>query len=147
MEVRVVATPGHTADSVCFELRSDAPSGSVLTGDTILGRGTTVLTEEAGALGAYLASLERLRGLGPARVLPAHGPTLPDLEAVCDRYLAHRLDRLQKVRTALDTLGPETTVEAVTELAYPEIAPDVRFAAELSVRAQLAYLHERKGDA
>ncbi|BAS17492.1 beta-lactamase-like protein 2 [Arthrobacter sp. Hiyo8] len=51
VEIRVLATPGHTSDSVCFHLPGDGPDGSVLTGDTILGRGTTVLDYPDGRLG------------------------------------------------------------------------------------------------
>ncbi|HSO16959.1 MAG TPA: MBL fold metallo-hydrolase, partial [Arthrobacter sp.] len=53
-EIRVVATPGHTSDSVCFHLPDDGAQGSVLTGDTILGLGTTVLDYPDGTLGDYL---------------------------------------------------------------------------------------------
>src|SRR5690606_29358718 len=54
LEVRVVGTPGHTADSLSFFLPGD---GAVLTGDTVLGRGTTVVAHPDGQLGAYLDSL------------------------------------------------------------------------------------------
>ena len=148
--VTVLATPGHTDDSVCFLLADDSPvgdgdgAGSVLTGDTILGRGTTVIAPPDGSLRAYLASLERLAALGPRLVLPAHGPTLPDLEMVATQYLAHRRQRLTAVRNALDALGPEATVTAVTDVVYVDIDPSVRFAAEYSVAAQLEYLRAQK---
>jgi glyoxylase-like metal-dependent hydrolase (beta-lactamase superfamily II) len=135
--IRVVATPGHTDDSICLHLQSDGTAGSVLTGDTILGRGTTIID---GTLADYLASLEALRALGPATVLPAHGPVLPDLAAICDAYLAHRRKRLDQVRAALATLGTGASVDQVTDLVYAETDAAVRFAAEASVTAQLAYL-------
>ncbi|MBC7442730.1 MAG: MBL fold metallo-hydrolase [Ramlibacter sp.] len=138
--IRVIATPGHTADSVCFQLPADGPKGSVLTGDTILGRGTTIIAHPDGTLDGYLRSLSTLRALGPATVLPAHGPVLPDLRAVCDAYLAHRHERLDQVRRALAALGPDATVEQVTDRVYAHPDAAVRFAAEASVRAQLAYL-------
>ncbi len=77
LRITVMATPGHTADSLSF-LLDDA----VLTADTVLGRGTTVIDTEDGGLGDYLESLHRLRGLGHRTVLPGHGPELDDLEAV-----------------------------------------------------------------
>jgi len=140
--IRVVQTPGHTADSVCFHLPDDGPNGSVITGDTILGRGTSVIVHPDGALGAYLDSLAALRELGPATVLPAHGPTLPSLAATCEEYLAHRRDRLDQLRRALADLGPDASVEQVTDRVYAEANAAVRFAAEASVRAQLEYLRE-----
>src|SRR5690606_18616577 len=64
LEVHVVATPGHTADSLSFLVPGDR---AVLTGDTVLGRGTTVVAHPDGELGAYLGSLDRLHALADAR--------------------------------------------------------------------------------
>ena len=140
VSVQVIATPGHTTDSVSFLLADDGPTGSVLTGDTILGRGTTVIAPPDGSLGSYLDSLRLLAGLGPRFVLPAHGPQLPDLSAVAREYLAHREQRLSAIREVLARLGPAATVGEVTDAVYTDIDPSVRFAAEHSVAAQLAYL-------
>lgn len=148
MVVRVIATPGHTGDSVCFHLPgfSDGEPGgpdAVLTGDTILGRGTTVIAHPDGDLGSYLESLDTLAGLGAVMVLPAHGPALPDLAAVCHQYREHRQQRLDSVRAALLVLGDGATVGQVTDLVYTDIDATVRPAAELSVAAQLQYLRGR----
>ncbi|MFK0038736.1 MBL fold metallo-hydrolase [Paenarthrobacter sp. NPDC090517] len=140
VEIRVVATPGHTSDSVCFHLPDDGPSGSVLTGDTILGRGTTVLDYPDGRLGDYLASLDRLEAIGPATLLPAHGPVLPALDEKCREYRDHREQRLDQIRTALKHLGTGASIAAVTDAVYPDVDPSVRWAAETSVAAQLDYL-------
>ncbi|MDD1477206.1 MBL fold metallo-hydrolase [Arthrobacter sp. H16F315] len=139
-EVRVLATPGHTSDSVCFHLPHDGARGSVLTGDTILGLGTTVLDYPDGTLGDYLASLDRLERLGPATVLPAHGPTLPALDTIVRAYRDHREDRLGQIRSALENLGPHAGVGEVADAVYADVDPAVRSAAELSVAAQLHYL-------
>jgi glyoxylase-like metal-dependent hydrolase (beta-lactamase superfamily II) len=138
--VTVLRTPGHTDDSVSFLLAADGATGSVLTGDTILGRGTTVLAPPDGSLAAYLASLDILAGLGPRLVLPAHGPQLPDLSAVAGAYRAHRQQRLAQICSALDVLGPDAGVPAITDLVYDDVDPAVRPAAEHSVAAQLEYL-------
>ena len=138
--IRVVHTPGHTSDSVSLHLADDGPTGSMLTGDTILGRGTTILDFPDGTLGDYLHTLAVLRAFGPATVLPAHGPVLPDLVAACDAYLRHRQERLDQIRGALAQLGPDASVPAVADLVYADAPAGVRFAAEASVRAQLAYL-------
>lgn len=148
VHVQVLATPGHTADSICFLLRDDvspagSATGSVLTGDTILGRGTTIIAHPDGGLGDYLATLDRLGALGPATVLPAHGPVLPDLGATVEAYRTHRLERLAQVTDALDRLGGNAEVPAVTDAVYTDIDPAVRPAAERSVAAQLAYLRSR----
>jgi glyoxylase-like metal-dependent hydrolase (beta-lactamase superfamily II) len=140
VRIRALATPGHTSDSVCFQLPDDGRQGSVLTGDTILGRGTTMLDYPDGKLGDYLRSLDRLEALGPATVLPAHGPVLPSLEAIARAYREHRHDRLAQIRAALARLGGDATVAAVADAAYADVEPSVRRAAEMSVAAQLDYL-------
>ncbi|SEP70196.1 MBL fold metallo-hydrolase [Arthrobacter sp. OV608] len=140
LEIRVVATPGHTSDSVCFHLPGDGPHGSVLSGDTILGRGTTVLDYPDGKLADYLASLDRLEELGPAVVLPAHGPVLPSLVDIARAYRSHRLERLAQIRAVLDGLGRDAAVGEVTDAVYSDVDRSVRRAAETSVAAQLDYL-------
>ncbi|MET3142002.1 UNVERIFIED_ORG: glyoxylase-like metal-dependent hydrolase (beta-lactamase superfamily II) [Arthrobacter sp. UYEF10] len=143
--VEVLATPGHTSDSVCFHLPHDGPHGSVLTGDTILGRGTTMLDYPDGRLRDYLRSLDRLEALGQAAVLPAHGPVLPSLEAITRAYREHRQERLAQIRAALAGLGGDATVADVADAVYADVDPSVRRAAEMSVAAQLDYLRGLPG--
>jgi glyoxylase-like metal-dependent hydrolase (beta-lactamase superfamily II) len=163
LEVRVVGTPGHTSDSLSFLLPAEH---AVLTGDTVLGRGTTVVAHPDGQLGAYLDSLQRLHRLAEDRevaaVWPGHGPVIDDALAVLDHYLRHRAQRLEQVREALRVLereadgttggttsaaaGPGDVVpvsdlaRAVVERVYADVDPVLWGAAELSVRAQIDYL-------
>jgi glyoxylase-like metal-dependent hydrolase (beta-lactamase superfamily II) len=143
IELVVHAAPGHTADSAAFSVTGPGRS-AVLTGDTILGRGTTVLDGHDGDLGDYLDTLRRLEELGEGRVvLPGHGPELPDLAVVARQYRAHREERLEQVRQALRALGPTATARQVVEHVYADVDPMLWMAAEFSVRAQLAYLRGR----
>jgi glyoxylase-like metal-dependent hydrolase (beta-lactamase superfamily II) len=159
LQVRVVGTPGHTSDSLSFLLPAD---GVVLTGDTVLGRGTTVVAHPDGQLGAYLGSLDRLHALasehGLTGIWPGHGPVIGDALAALDHYVAHRRDRLGQVEAALAQLradgpldGPDPAPglgddlpRRVVEIVYADVDPVLWGAAELSVRAQLAYLAERR---
>jgi glyoxylase-like metal-dependent hydrolase (beta-lactamase superfamily II) len=135
LRIKVMATPGHTADSLSFVL-----DDAVLTADTVLGRGTTVIDKEDGGLRDYMESLQRLRGLGSRAVLPGHGPDLPDLEAVAAMYLAHREERLDQVRGALRALGDDATVRQIVEHVYTDVDEKLWDVAEWSVQAQLDYL-------
>jgi glyoxylase-like metal-dependent hydrolase (beta-lactamase superfamily II) len=140
-ELRVLATPGHTSDSLSFLLTGDAAGPAVLTGDTVLGRGTTVIAHPDGALGPYLTSLRRLAELpGGTAVLPGHGPELPDAPTVAREYLAHREERLDQVRQAVAALGPDATAREVVEQVYADVDRTLWGAAEASVRAQLDHL-------
>lgn len=135
LRITVMATPGHTADSLCF-LVGDA----VLTADTVLGRGTTVIDDEDGSLAAYLESLRRLHGLGARAVLPGHGPDLADLAQVTTTYLVHREERLEQVRAALRALGEDASAKQVVAHVYTDVDEKLWPAAEKSTQAQLDYL-------
>lgn len=139
VRIEVWRTPGHTADSLCFLLPPADSTRAVLTGDTILGRGTTVVAHPDGVLADYLASLHRLSTLTGVTVLPGHGPELPDAGAAATQYLAHREQRLNQVRAVLAEL-PDASPGQVVERVYAEVDRALWPAAELSVRAQLAYL-------
>jgi glyoxylase-like metal-dependent hydrolase (beta-lactamase superfamily II) len=140
-ELRVVATPGHTADSLSLLLTAD---GGLLTGDTVLGRGTTVIAAD-GSLGDYLKTLDELRALadeaGLGVLLPGHGPLLADPAGVLDYYIAHRRERLDQVRAALE--GGARTPAEVVAVVYADVDRALWPAAEQSVRAQLDYLAGR----
>jgi glyoxylase-like metal-dependent hydrolase (beta-lactamase superfamily II) len=137
--IEVMATPGHTGDSLSFVLPE---TGGLLTGDTVLGRGTTVVAHPDGRLGSYLDSLRRLEELAAVRglrdLLPGHGPALADPLSVVRGYLRHRAERLEQVRAAV-AAGARTPREVV-EVVYADVPRSVWPAAELSVRAQLEYL-------
>ncbi|MEJ5914073.1 MBL fold metallo-hydrolase [Pseudokineococcus sp. 1T1Z-3] len=140
----VVAAPGHTADSVCLLLRSPG-AAALLTGDTVLGRGTSVVMHPDGDLGAYLATLARLADVVEREqvdlLLPGHGPVLRAPAQVLARYTAHRLRRVEEV-TAAQRVGARTPSDVV-DVVYPDLADELRPAAERTASAALAYLADR----
>jgi glyoxylase-like metal-dependent hydrolase (beta-lactamase superfamily II) len=142
LRVDVVATPGHTPDSACLLVVQDS---ALLTGDTLLGRGSTVVAHPEGRLADYLDSLRKLRSLVEARqlraVLPGHGPVRDDPAALVDGYLAHREERLEQVRSAI--AGGAADSDALLRTVYADVDPDLLIAARWSLLAQLDYLKER----
>ena len=137
-DIEVVATPGHTGDHLAFRL-SD---GAVLTGDHVLGRGTSVVVHPDGDLEAYLASLRRLHDLGPQALHPGHGPSLTeDPTAVIDFYLAHRAFREAQLRAVL-AVAPATVAELVARL-YADLDRQLWPAATASLSATIAALTAR----
>ena len=142
LRLEVVATPGHTSDSTCFRLL-DEPT--LLTGDTVLGRGTTVIAHPDGVLGPYLDSIARLRELVEEglvdRILPGHGPVIDQPGPVLDYYLEHRQERLDQVRAAVE--AGATTAREVVETVYQDVDQSLWGAAELSVQAQLDHLRDQ----
>lgn len=138
-EIRVVPTPGHSSDSVCFEV-----GDSILTGDTVLGRGTSLIAHPDGRLDDYLNSLLALSRMcadsGVRQLLPGHGPVIDQPSRVVDYYLRHRHERLDQVRKVV--AGGALTASEVVDLVYSDIPLDVRPAAEATVLAQLVYLEQ-----
>lgn len=142
-----MATPGHTSDSMSLLLTGDDGVVRLLSGDTVLGRGTTVITHPDGDLGDYLDSLIRLQDLvadqDVLEILPGHGPVVTDPAACLARYAEHRQERLDQVRAAL-AAGARTPAEVVARV-YADVDRRVWPAAEQSVRAQLAFLEQSGG--
>ncbi|MGH3665968.1 MAG: MBL fold metallo-hydrolase, partial [Egibacteraceae bacterium] len=118
LTLEAVHTPGHASDHLCLRV---AETGVVLTGDHILGRGTTVVLWPDGDMAAYLASLRRLAACDATALYPGHGPVLDDPATVIQTYLTHRLEREQQVLAALGA-GDETPAGVVVRV-YADVEP------------------------
>ncbi|MDN5640439.1 MAG: MBL fold metallo-hydrolase [Actinomycetia bacterium] len=140
-ELLVLDTPGHTADSVCLRLDADSV---MFTGDTVLGRGSTMLDYPDGALEPYIDSLRDLLEQREHSVLPGHGTPGGDLHTRCEALLEHRLDRFEALQELLretdDDIGPSAS--ALARRIYPEVPDAARAAAVKTLKAQLAHLVE-----
>ncbi|WP_312977615.1 MBL fold metallo-hydrolase [Corynebacterium sp.] len=144
--IEVLATPGHTDDSVCFAVHTEGGESStdlegILTGDTIAGRHTTMISETTGDLGDYLESLRLLarRGSG-VRMLPGHGPDRDDTAQLAVKYLQRREYRLRQVTEAVEALGPDATVGQIVDEIYTDVDPVLRDSAKQSTRVALRHL-------
>jgi glyoxylase-like metal-dependent hydrolase (beta-lactamase superfamily II) len=135
VSLTVVATPGHSADHAAFFL--DAERG-LFTGDSVLGRGTSVIDPPEGDLVQYLRSLKRMRDLGPRTIYPGHGPIALGAVAKLDEYIEHRAMREAQVLAALRD-GPRTPEEMVPGI-YAEYPPELHPLAARSVLAHLLKL-------
>lgn len=138
LRIDVVATPGHTSDHLALRLGT----GALLTGDHVLGRGTTVVSHPDGNLSAYLASLRRVLATRANALYPGHGPVLrDDPDAVVRYYLAHREHRLDQVLAVL--ADGATTVDEIVAVVYADHDRAVWPAAAASTRAALDLLADR----
>lgn len=148
-QVEVVATPGHTSDSACFFIWSGVPHESelegIITGDTIAGRHTTMISETNGDLGQYLDTLHMLeeRGSG-VPLLPGHGPDAPDLAPFARKYIDRREYRLQQIRDVWAQHGKDIDLQEMIDLMYDDVDPVLRGAAEQSTRVALRYLESQE---
>lgn len=137
--LRVVFTPGHRFDHVCFLLED---TRTLFAGDLVAGSGTVVIAPPEGDLLDYMASLRRLLALDLRLILPAHGPQIADPRALLEGYLAHREER---ERQALDGLaaGPSTIPGLVARI-YTDVDPQLHPVAALSVEAHLLKLEREE---
>ena len=142
LEVSVLGTPGHTRDSLTFLLPADR---ALLTGDTVLGRGSAGIAHPDGHLGSYLESLRRLSDVagtaGAGWVLPGHGPASPEPATLLADYLEHRQERLALVAAAM--AAGTTGLDELLPVVYPEVPEALRWAARLSLAAQVEFLTDR----
>jgi ribonuclease/clavin/mitogillin len=128
---RALHTPGHAPGHVAF---LDERTGALLAGDMVSTLSTIVIDPPEGDMAAYLASLARLRDLGPRSLFPAHGPPTQGAVAKLDEYLAHRREREALIAAAL----PGPLVE-VTARAYADVPP---FMLPVAARSCLASLEK-----
>jgi glyoxylase-like metal-dependent hydrolase (beta-lactamase superfamily II) len=140
--LRVLRTPGHTADSVCFAY-DDAARGPILfTGDTLLGgRRASALSTLDGALDAYLASLAMLaspRLWEGYRGMPGHGPAIADIVVHARSALEHRRSRLRALRAHL-AAGGSRDPEVIALTRHPD-RPERRKSAAAMIEQELRYL-------
>ena len=135
VRVQVLATPGHSVDSLCYYIESD---GVLFTGDTLLGTGTTTVAD----LGDYRRSLQRLVELPNLKVLcPGHGPLVHDARERLQSYIDHRNMREEQIIKTLRRGGPRTSWEIMLKL-YPDIDTRLHAAADGNVRAHLTQLRQ-----
>ena len=97
--LRILHTPGHSPDHLCF---LDEESRDLYCGDLARAGGSIVIpASKGGNLRQYLDSLRRIRALEPRRLLPGHGPIVDDPAALIDDYLRHRQQREDEIVAAL----------------------------------------------
>src|SRR5215218_559681 len=95
--LRVLATPGHAEDHVCF-LSDD---GVCFSGDLVLGLGSTIVPPGGNSLASYMDSLALLQAQEIELICPGHGPWITDPEAKLVEYVEHRQMRERRLLEAL----------------------------------------------
>jgi glyoxylase-like metal-dependent hydrolase (beta-lactamase superfamily II) len=137
-ELECIATPGHTANHICYAL---IPERVLFSGDHVMGWSTSVIAPPDGDMGDYLASLERLRARNDQIFYPTHGSPIPAPAEWIGQLIAHRRMREEQLRAALGRRA-QTVIELVDQL-YPQIEPGLRAAAAQQVLAHLHHMQSR----
>jgi glyoxylase-like metal-dependent hydrolase (beta-lactamase superfamily II) len=135
--LEAMVTPGHSPDHLAFVV------GDVgLTGDAVLGEGSSLIVPYPGALSAYMRSLERLRGRGFALLAPGHGPPVADVQRKLEEYISHRQERERRLIAALD--AGKRSVDELLDDAWSDAPPALRPAAAATLAAHLDKLAEER---
>jgi glyoxylase-like metal-dependent hydrolase (beta-lactamase superfamily II) len=127
--LRVLHTPGHADDHLCFQL-----DRVLFTGDHIMG-GSSVMVDD---LSPYMRSLERLRIEDWDRMYPGHGPEIDEPGQVIDWYIAHRLQREREILAAV--VDGSHTVEEIVDVVYAEVDVALHPLAARNVKTHLRKL-------
>jgi glyoxylase-like metal-dependent hydrolase (beta-lactamase superfamily II)/8-oxo-dGTP pyrophosphatase MutT (NUDIX family) len=129
----VLHTPGHARGHLCLY---DEQTGTLLSGDNIVGLGSVLIDPPEGNMRDYLRSLERMRALPNLSVIfGGHGPAIANPYRKIDEYISHRLDREQKILGAVRE-GATTTKDIVASV-YTDVSPKAHAMAERAVLAHL----------
>ena len=137
-----VYTPGHAPDHLCFW---DEDGRSLYCGDLAQSGATVWIPFELrGDLSDYLASIESVLRLAPARLLPAHGPVINEPEPLLRRYVQHRLARERQIVESM--LEGAATADEITADVYRALSEKLLPRARQGVLAHLVKL-ERDGRA
>lgn len=127
-----VETPGHTANHLAFTLTEEE---TLFSGDHVMAWSTSVVAPPDGSMAAYMASIEKLRGLEHARYWPGHDGPVNEPQRFLRGLIQHRRQREAAI---LNRLGAgDETIAAMVPVIYQGLAPVLHGAAALSVLAQL----------
>jgi glyoxylase-like metal-dependent hydrolase (beta-lactamase superfamily II) len=135
--LRAIHTPGHASNHVCWYVEEER---MLLAGDHIMDGSTVVIRPPDGDMAAYLASLEKIRGIRRLKsIAPGHGRLIEDPVDRIDWYIAHRLEREAKVVAALAEQG-ETTIAKLLPAVYGDVDEVLYPVARHSLHAHLLKL-------
>ena len=132
--LRILATPGHAVDHVCF-LTAD---GVCFAGDLVLGLGSTIVGPDGGGLAAYMESLRLLRAEPLRLICPGHGPWITDPDAKLDEYIGHREERERRLVAALER-GERSRAALLAE-AWDDVPPVLLPMAAMAMETHLEKL-------
>ena len=102
-DIACVATPGHTANHMCYAL---AQEKALFSGDHVMGWSTSVIAPPDGDMGQYLASLDRLAARDDEIFYPTHGSPIRQPRRWLHELIAHRRLREAQILDAVEAWRP-----------------------------------------
>ena len=136
--LKAIHTPGHTSNHMCFLWIEE---NVLFTGDHIMGWSTSIVSPPDGDMGAYMASLEKIKAIGAKVLYPTHGPAINNSDKFIDELIKHRLNREKNIYEAVK--AGHNSLQNITKIVYTHIGPGLIRAAERNTLAHLIYLIEQ----
>ncbi|HBB86370.1 MAG TPA: MBL fold metallo-hydrolase [Blastocatellia bacterium] len=138
ISLQAMHTPGHARGHLCFH---DERTGTLISGDNIVGLGSVLIEPTEGNMRDYLESLRRMRALPNLSVIfGGHGPAIANPYTKLDQYISHRLEREQNILQAVREGA--ATPQAIVARVYTDVSPKAHAMAERAVLAHLEKLIE-----
>ncbi|MEM8814884.1 MAG: MBL fold metallo-hydrolase [Pseudomonadota bacterium] len=137
-QLEAIHTPGHASNHLCYR---HVETNWLVTGDHVIEGSTVVIDPPDGNMADYIASLEKLKRLNCAALLPGHGERIDDPRRVIDWIVEHRLAREATVLAAL-TANPDSTGRELVAKVYTDVPAELHPLAERSLLAHLEKLGE-----
>lgn len=136
MALRVLHTPGHLGNHLCF-LWGDA----LFSGDMVMGWAPSLVSPPDGDLTDFMLSLDHLEAQGPSRLYPGHGAPVADGPARIRELRNHRLGRESAIRAAIADGARDP--QAIVDVVYTDVPTALLPGALRNVLAHLIDLEAR----
>lgn len=134
--LEAIATPGHTANHLCFALKEE---NALFSGDHIMGWSTTIVAPPDGDMGDYMRSLKKVQDRNFDILWPTHGsPVSDDVHGFIEAYMNHRLGREAAILEHLRR--GQTSIPAMVREMYVDVDKKLYPAAALSVLGHMREL-------
>ena len=139
ISLRAMHTPGHARGHLCFY---EERTGTLISGDNVVGLGSVLIDPPEGNMGDYLNSLQRMRELPNLSVMfGGHGPAIANPYTKIDEYITHRLEREANILSAVRN-GAAIPSQIVAQV-YIDVSPKAH---AMAGRAVLAHLEKLEAD-
>ncbi len=134
--LKVLHTPGHFGNHLCF-----AWGKALFSGDQVMGWAPSLVSPPDGDLTDFMASLDRMEGLGAMRLYPGHGAPVADGLARIRALRDHRRGREAAILAAIGA-GADTA-QSITRAVYTDVPVALLPGAARNVLAHLIDLEGR----
>ena len=135
-KIKVIHTPGHMGNHVCFQYDT-----MLFSGDHVMDWATSMVSPPYGDMAQFINSCRKLENNNFKLFLPGHGGPVRNPRARLRSLIDHRLKRESQILTTIENFS--LNAKEITEIIYTDIDKSLFPAATRNVFAHLIDLNER----